>query len=168
MKQKGGAAYKEMLGRMAFAFCTYAMDLSIPGWIQIFLSSNSEICYKNTKMWLIYFSFFFYLLIWMQVSCHGDLHSLALVKVRIQSLCVHSKPFQVCSLPDVMPFLKDTLLRIDPLWTPAFCLPSTKDWEATFSSQIPNKCFQKSLNLELSRNKKTIRWFPRITSCSSA
>ena len=59
MKQKGGAAYKEMLGRMAFAFCTYAMDLSIPGWIQIFLSSNSEICYKNSKMWLIYFSFLF-------------------------------------------------------------------------------------------------------------
>lgn len=31
MKQEGGPAYKEMFGRMAFAFCTYAMDLSIPG-----------------------------------------------------------------------------------------------------------------------------------------
>ena len=30
-------------------------------------------------MWLIYFSFFFYLLIWMQVSYLGDLHSLAFV-----------------------------------------------------------------------------------------
>jgi hypothetical protein len=51
---------------------------------------------------------------------------------------------------------KDTLFRIDPQ-APAFCLSSIKDLAAMFSFQIPHKCFQHSLNLELSKDREGIR-----------
>lgn len=69
--------------------------------------------------------FSLYLLIWMQVSCFGD-QLLALVKVRVQRLCVCSKPFQVCV------YLTDALykrhpVRINLAQTPVFIvLPRTE------------------------------------------
>lgn len=43
---------------------------------------------------------------------------------------------------------KDTLFRTDPP-LPTFCLSSIKAEEATFSFQMPHKCFQNSLSLQL-------------------
>lgn len=54
MQPHGQPAPKEMLRRMAFAFCTYVMAFGTPGCIPVISLSQFQ---DVTKMWLIYFCF---------------------------------------------------------------------------------------------------------------
>lgn len=86
------------------------------------------------------------------VSCCEDLHSLALVKVKVESLCVHSKPFQTWAHPLVC--CTEERIHHRLLHFVRLLLKTA----ATLSFQFPYKFFQNRLNMELSEIREDIKW----------
>lgn len=95
------SSLKGRVRKNTFCILYTPMDLSVPGWkwgyLLIHLRDQLQIYPNVAHLFLIFL--FLYLYTWVWVSCCQDLHSLALVKVKIQSLCVDSKPLQICDHP---------------------------------------------------------------------
>lgn len=134
MQPHGQAAPKEMLGRMAFAFCTYVMAFSTPGCIPVVsLSQLISRCYQNVAhLFLLSVCFIYrfgcpFLALGICILCH-----LSRSKSR-DFMCILS-PFKYVFTPWCNALTKDTLLRIHLLNPPkrysaqthAFCLSSIK------------------------------------------